>query len=119
MIWVLTPASYTYNKASVNSTDKTVMMKLLHHHRRDKLQGKSSAPQALWCYPPSLKYSADAIYFGEWLSYMAERLLLRAIIIELKWSLEADTLPQWSRSADPVLDGSKKIEMKAGCQKTA
>jgi hypothetical protein len=50
---------------------------------------------------------------------MAERLLLRAIIIELKWSLEADTLPQWSRSADPVLDGSKKIEMKAGCQKTA
>jgi hypothetical protein len=29
------------------------------------------------------------------------------IIIELNWSLEADTLPQWSRSADPVLDRSK------------
>jgi hypothetical protein len=31
------------------------------------------------------------------------------IIIELNWSLEADTLPQWSRCADPVLDRSKKL----------
>lgn|SRR5688572_7536231 len=90
---------------------------LCQQHGRDKLQGKSSAPQAFRCYPPSSKYSADAIYFGESLSYMAERFLVRAIIIELKWSLEADTLPQWSRSADPVLDGSKNFEMKAGCQK--
>jgi hypothetical protein len=38
---------------------------------------------------------------------MAERFFLRASIIELNWSLEAHTLPESSRSADPGLDRSK------------
>lgn len=40
--------------------------------------------------------------YRTWQNYFPAR-----IIIELDWSLEADTLPQWSRSADPVLDRSK------------
>jgi hypothetical protein len=66
---------------------------------------------------PFLKIFSGCHLFWRAAIVQAERFLLRAIIIELKWSLEADTLPQWSGSADPVLDGSKNFEMKAGCQK--
>jgi hypothetical protein len=44
-------------------------------------------------------------------------ILSARVIIELNWSLEAHSRPQWTRSADPALDRSKSFEMKAGCQK--
>jgi hypothetical protein len=57
--------------ASVNSTDGiSYKAKVLHR----KVCGAT---------PPSLKYLADAIYFGESLSYMAQRFFLCAFIIEL------------------------------------
>ena len=92
--------SYTYNKPFVNSTDG--------------ISYKAKVCTASFVVlPPFLKiFSGCHLFWRVAIVHFYTR-----IIIELNWSLEADTLPQWSRSADPVLDRSKNFEMKAGCQK--